>query len=220
MHICIPPIEQYHDLIAAIVTALEERDIYTQCHSMRVADMSQKIASLLNLSESETELIHIAAHLHDIGKIGIDDAILRKAGKLNDDEWEIIKSHTTIGYKILHKIEAFADVSKIVLHHHERWDGKGYPEGISGTRIPFGSRIIAVADSIDAMMSSRVYRSGLPSEKCYLEIQKNIGKMYDPQIAPVVLENWKTIVEIRNDFSSSNSSDIENINSNCFIRHE
>ena len=116
MHTCVPQIEQYHDLIAAIVTALEERDIYTQCHSMRVADMSQKIASLLNLSEKETELIHIAAHLHDIGKIGIDDAILRKAGKLNDEEWEIIKSHTTIGYKILHKIEAFAEVSRIVLY--------------------------------------------------------------------------------------------------------
>ncbi len=215
MHTCVPQIEQYHDLIAAIVTALEERDIYTQCHSMRVADMSQKIASLLNLSEKETELIHIAAHLHDIGKIGIDDAILRKAGKLNDEEWEIIKSHTTIGYKILHKIEAFAEVSRIVLYHHERWDGKGY-EGIEKCNIPLGSRIIAIADSIDAMMSSRVYRTGLTSEKCYSEIQKNVGKMYDPEIVPVVLENWKTIVEIRNDFSSSKSADIENIN--CFMK--
>lgn len=210
----IKQIEQYHDLIAAIITALEERDSYTQCHSMRVADMSQLICKLMNLKDDETEIIHIAAHLHDIGKIGIDDAILRKKERLTDEEWQIIKSHSQKGYNILYKISSFSKIAKIVLHHHERFDGKGYPMGIENYEIPLGSRIIAIADSIDAMMSSRVYRKSMTSEKCKSEIEKNIGKMYDPDIAKLVLENWKEIVEIRKDFEISNPSEFSNLN--CF----
>ena len=212
----IKQIEQYHDLIAAIITALEERDSYTQCHSMRVADMSQLICKLLNLSNDETELIHIAAHLHDIGKIGIEDSILRKKERLTDDEWQIIKSHSQKGYNILYKIKTFAEIAKIVLHHHERFDGTGYPEGIENYEIPLGSRIIAIADSIDAMMSSRVYRAGMSSEKCKEEIAKNSGKMYDPDIVLLVLENWKEIVEVRKDFEISNPQDF--INSECYFK--
>jgi putative nucleotidyltransferase with HDIG domain len=200
---------QYHDLIAAIVTAMETRDPYTECHSMRVADMAQQLCTCLLLSEEESMVIHIAAHLHDIGKIGIDDKILRKTGSLDDREWNIIKSHSVLGYTILHKVETFSEISEIVLHHHERWDGCGYPSGISGKSIPYGSRIIAVADSIDAMMSRRSYRAGLTSEQCRMEVEKNAGKMYDPEIVQTALIYWERIVESRNDFGISHVEDMQ-----------
>lgn len=200
---------QYHDLIAAIVTAMETRDPYTECHSMRVADMTQQLCSCLLLSDAESMVIHIAAHLHDIGKIGIDDKILRKAGSLDDREWNSIKSHAVMGYTILHKVETFSEISEIVLHHHERWDGGGYPSGIRGKAIPFGSRIIAVADSIDAMMSRRSYRDGLTAEQCRAEIENNAGKMYDPEIVRIVLIYWEKIVESRNDFGISHVEDMQ-----------
>jgi putative nucleotidyltransferase with HDIG domain len=200
---------QYHDLIAAIVTAMETRDPYTECHSMRVADMVQQLCTCLLISEEESMVIHIAAHLHDIGKIGIDDKILRKTGSLDDEEWNSIKSHSVLGYTILHKVETFSEISEIVLHHHERWDGGGYPSGIQGKAIPYGSRIIAVADSIDAMMSRRSYRTGLTAEQCRTEIENNAGKMYDPEIVRTVLIYWDRIVECRNDFGISQVEDMQ-----------
>lgn len=200
---------QYHDLIAAIISALEERDIYTECHSMRVADMSQMICKLMNLSDEISQTIHIAAHLHDVGKIGIDDAVLRKEKALTESEWEKIKCHSVIGYKILHKINTFSAISIIVLHHHERFDGKGYPSRIKGNEIPLGSRIIAVADSIDAMMSKRCYRNSLSSSECRLQIEINKGLMYDPQIVDIVLSHWEEIVDARNDFDVSDTVDID-----------
>lgn len=185
----------FHDIIAGIVTAMEARDTYTASHSMRVSDMTEKICYLLDLSYDETELIHIAAHVHDIGKIGISDSILNKTSSLNEIEWSIMKQHTTIGYSILNKVESFEEIAKIVRHHHERYDGKGYPDGLVGKNIPFGSRIIAIADSIDAMMSDRSYRKGISSDDCKEEIRKNINYMYDEKIVKVVLENWANIIE-------------------------
>jgi putative nucleotidyltransferase with HDIG domain len=198
---------QYHDLIAGIVAALEARDPYTGCHSMRVADMSVQLCNLLGLPEDTTTVIHIAAHLHDIGKIGIEDSILRKPGRLTQKEWQVIQSHAEIGCLILRKVECFSGIAQIVLHHHERWNGTGYPAGLKANDIPFGSRIIAVADSIDAMMSSRSYRNSMTSEQCRAQIEVNIGAMYDPQIAKVALENWNTIVESRNDFNADEISE-------------
>ncbi|WP_330634584.1 HD-GYP domain-containing protein [Anaerovorax sp. IOR16] len=156
----------YHDLIFGIVTALEARDEYTASHSIRVSDMTEQICCLLNLSEEEMETIHIAAHLHDIGKIGIEDHILRKSGPLNKGEWLLMKQHPVIGYEILKKVERFELIAAIVRHHHERWDGMGYPDGIKGKAIPLGSRIIAITDSIDAMLNDRQYR-----KKC---LRKNV----------------------------------------------
>lgn len=119
----------YHDLIAGIVTAMEARDPYTASHSLRVADMSELLCRFLDLSESDRTVVHIAAHLHDIGKIGINDAVLRKEGPLNDAEWLQMKMHPVIGFDILNKIDCFSEIAEIVRHHHERWDGKGYPDG-------------------------------------------------------------------------------------------
>lgn len=195
-------LSQFHDFILCIISTLEARDPYTSHHSSRVAEMTEKICDLLNLTEEEKETYHIAAHLHDIGKIGIRDSVLLKEGKLSDKEWEIMKSHSVQGYNILKNVKSFEEVAKIVRSHHERFDGKGYPDGLKGEEIPLGARIIAVADSIDAMISDRPYRKGLDSEFCKEQIKKNIGIMYDPQIAACVIEHWSEVLKSREDESN------------------
>lgn len=185
---------EVHDLILTVISALEARDPYTSHHSSRVAEMTEALCSYLKLSDEETELYHIAAHLHDIGKIGIRDNILLKEGKLNDEEWKIMQSHSVKGYRILMNAKSFETVAPIVRSHHERWDGKGYPDKLKETEIPLGSRIIAVADSLDAMMSDRPYRKGMDLAICKSEIEKNIGLAYDPDIAKAALDNWEDLI--------------------------
>lgn len=196
-------LSQFHDFILCIISTLEARDPYTSHHSSRVAEMTEKICDLLNLTEEEKETYHIAAHLHDIGKIGIRDSVLLKEGKLSDEEWEIMKSHSVQGYNILKNVKSFEEVAKIVRSHHERFDGKGYPDGLKGEEIPFGARIIAVADSIDAMISDRPYRKGMDPEFCKEQIKKNIEIMYDPQIAACVIEHWAEVLKSREDESNN-----------------
>ena len=185
---------QYHDLIESIVAALDARDAYTASHSDRVADMVLVLAAALGLDEDETTRIHMAAHLHDIGKIAVPDSVLRKAGPLTRPEWEEMRRHPVTGYEILRKIDDFKEIAILVRHHHERWDGRGYPDGLSGHDIPPGSRVIAVADSIDAMMSSRSYRPAMTSAACRREIEKNSGILYDPRVAAAALEHWDELV--------------------------
>ena len=185
---------QYHDLIESIVAALDARDAYTASHSDRVADMVLVLAAALGLDEDETTRIHMAAHLHDIGKIAVPDSVLRKAGPLTRPEWEEMRRHPVTGYEILRKIDDFKEIAILVRHHHERWDSRGYPDGLSGHDIPPGSRVIAVADSIDAMMSSRSYRPAMTSAACRREIEKNSGIMYDPRVAAAALEHWDELV--------------------------
>lgn len=187
---------EYHEFVECIASALDARDPYTGNHSDRVSDMACLICHFLSLSEAQTQEIHIAAHLHDIGKIGIPDRVLLKEGRLDDEEWALMKKHPEIGAEILQKSEKFARISAIILHHHERYDGKGYPFGAKSEEIPLGARIIAVCDSIDAMSSDRSYRNALPMEVCRSEIEKNIGLMYDPQVAQAALENWDRLTEI------------------------
>ena len=140
----------YHELAECIASALDAKDPYTGNHSRRVSDMACELCGLLGLNEHDTEEIHLAAHLHDIGKIGIPDSVLLKPGRLDDEEWLIMKKHPQIGADILAKSPRFSRMSAIILHHHERFDGKGYPFGAKGEEIPLGSRIIAVCDSIHA----------------------------------------------------------------------
>lgn len=187
---------EYHEFVECITSALDARDPYTGKHSERVSDMACFISELMGMSEAETQEIHIAGHLHDIGKIGIPDRVLLKEGKLDDEEWKLMKKHPEIGADILSKSSHFARLAAIILHHHERWDGNGYPFGAKGTEIPLGARIIAVCDSIDAMASKRAYRNALPLEVCKAEIEKNVGIMYDPEIARLALENWDKLTEV------------------------
>lgn len=187
----------YHDVIESIIAAMEAKDYHTADHSRRVGDMVLEICPLLGLSIKDTEEIHLAAHVHDIGKIGVPDYILSKPSALSYMEWSIMKMHPVTGADILSRSSALEYISKIVLHHHERWDGNGYPFGLAGEKIPYGSRIITVCDSIDAMLSDRAYRKALTSQECKEEIRRNIGIMYDRSIAECVLSNWENIVEAR-----------------------
>ena len=185
---------RYHDIIKSMVAALEAKDLYTSGHSARVAHMAYNLGKVLGMTEEELNFIHIVGDLHDIGKIGVPDKVLNKAGKLEVEEWELMKKHCDIGYNILSKASTFKDVSRIVRYHHERWDGKGYPEGLKAEEIPFAARILAVCDSIDAMKSDRPYRKCISDEICRNEISKNEGIMYDSKIAQCMLENWGKIV--------------------------
>lgn len=183
------------ELIDCMISIEEAKDAYTAHHSERVCCLAELIARLLGLSDTTLLMITDAAQLHDIGKVGISDAILTKTSKLTEDEFSVIKQHPVIGAKILMQSNYMQDLVQIVLHHHERYDGKGYPEGLAGENIPLGARILAIADSIDAITSRRVYRDAMSMDYCRNEIERNRGEMYDPAIAQVVLEHWSDIVD-------------------------
>jgi HD-GYP domain-containing protein (c-di-GMP phosphodiesterase class II) len=186
--------EVYHDIIKCLVGALEAKDLYTRGHSNRVGDMAYELAKHIGIKGEELNTIHIAGHLHDIGKIGVPDKILNKKGKLSESEWKAIKRHPEIGSNILNCSSKLKVISKLVLHHHERWDGKGYPWGLKGKDIPLGSRIIALCDSIDAMTSQRPYRKPIPWEICKMEIRNNKGVQFDPFLVEAMeglWENWE-----------------------------
>ena len=185
--------EIYHDIIESLVAALEAKDNYTSGHSERVAFMTYELSKGLGIKGIELENMHIAAHLHDIGKIGVPDIILNKNGKLLPHEWEYIEMHPSIGFDILSKSKRLKYISKIVLYHHERWDGRGYPKGLAGTSIPIGSRIIAVCDSMDAMTSDRPYRKAMSFEECMNEIIINSGLMFDPVIVQYIVDNMSKV---------------------------
>ena len=186
----------FHELIECITGALEERDYYTEGHSQRVSDMVRTLAKQMGFSKDEVLLFHFSAHLHDIGKIGIPDAILRKNGRLTDAEFAVIKQHPEIGARILRRSPAFSEIAEIVLHHHERFDGQGYPDGISDYSIPLGSRLIAVCDSIDAMMTTRSYRKAFSEEYCFEEIKNCSGTRYDPDVVEAAVTNWKELMKV------------------------
>ncbi len=189
---------EYHDFVECITSALDARDPYTGKHSERVSDIACFISKHMGLSEDEIREIHIAGHLHDIGKIGIPDRVLLKESNLDDEEWEMMKKHPQIGADILSKSPHFLRLAAIIVHHHERWDGNGYPFGAKGDEIPIGARIIAICDSIDAMASKRAYRDALPLSVCKQEIEKNKGIMYDPKIVEIALKNWDELISVSN----------------------
>ena len=166
---------------------IDAKDPYTNGHSKRVADYTRLIAEEMGYEGEELDRVYYIALLHDCGKIGVPDNILRKPGRLTDEEFEVIKSHTKRGGEILSSFKSLKDVDEGALYHHERFDGKGYPEGRSGDDIPLIARMICVADSFDAMNSNRVYRNKLTKEAIISEIEKNKGKQFDPQVADVFL---------------------------------
>lgn len=188
--------QDFKEIIDCIITTLEAKDIYTASHSDRVRRISLRIGEKMGLSPVTLNELESAAYLHDIGKIGIPDRILTKPSRLTDEEYLRMQEHTTIGSGIISRAKGMQEIAEVILHHHERWDGKGYPHRISGEEIPLLSRIIAVADSIDAMSSKRVYRDCFPIDKCREEIENNSGKMYDPAVARITLECWSDIEAI------------------------
>jgi putative nucleotidyltransferase with HDIG domain len=182
-----------HEIVDAFSTTLDAKSTYTCGHSERVAEIALAIAKVLGLTESEQMRIHIGAHLHDIGKIGIPDSILNKPGKLTDIEYETMKTHPTIGYHIVSKIRVLKPMADIVWHHHERMDGKGYPDGLKGDKISLASRIVAIADTFDAMTSQRAYREKLSMDEAIAELKRHRGTQFDAAIIDVVID--KKILE-------------------------
>ena len=177
----------YMETIETLRFTVEAKDAYTRGHSDRVAEYSELIGKALGLSETDLKTLKIGGLFHDIGKIGIPDSILLKTTKLDNDEYSEIKNHPAIGAHIISNATIFKDIIPIVKHHHERYDGNGYPSKLQGEDIPYLARITAVADAFDAMSSKRSYRDSLPLEVVRQEIEKNAGTQFDPEIAKAFL---------------------------------
>lgn len=194
----------YLDTIGILRQTVEAKDTYTRGHSDRVSAYSVLIGEKLGLSKDDIHTLEIGGLFHDIGKIGVPDSILLKSSKLNDDEYSQIKNHPSIGAHILGDVPMFQDIIPIVLHHHERFDGRGYPSQLSGDNIPYFARIAAVADTFDAMTSKRSYRDSLPLDVVIDEINRCSGSQFDPDIAKVFLEilnnEYDKIEDIKNEF--------------------
>ena len=174
-------------IVTALSGAIDAKDTYTNGHSTRVAEYSREIARRIGLSEKEQDDIYMMGLLHDVGKIGVPDAIINKPAKLTDEEYSIIKQHPIMGAEILKNITEFPKLSTGARWHHERYDGRGYPDGISGEEIPLEARIIAIADAYDAMSSRRSYRNVLPQSQICSEVQKGKGTQFDPAFAEIML---------------------------------
>ncbi len=180
--------ENLFSTLFAFVTALEVRDLYTRKHSSRVARLAHMIAEEMGCTEEELDIINVAGSLHDIGKIGIRDDILLKPGRLSEDEYEKIKEHPAIGADIIGKLGLWGREAKIIRHHHERFDGTGYPDGLRGKQIPKLARILSVADCYDAMASDRAYRKKMEKNVVLDIIIENSGTQFDPDVVGVFLQ--------------------------------
>jgi response regulator RpfG family c-di-GMP phosphodiesterase len=172
-------------ILDALLSALNTRDTETQGHSERVTAYTMEIADHMGISAGEVYHIERGALLHDIGKIGISDRILHKPHKLTADEWVEMRKHPVMGYQMCVKVEMLRQASQTVLHHHERWDGSGYPDGLKAEAIPLGARIFAVADALDAMTGDRTYRAAMPFSVAREEILKSSAKQFDPAIVHI-----------------------------------
>jgi diguanylate cyclase (GGDEF)-like protein/PAS domain S-box-containing protein len=175
-------------ILSSVMATMYARSQETEEHAERLALLSTLIGQNMKLSQKNLDELNLLAMLHDIGKIGIDDRILNKPGPLSEPEWIAMKKHPEIGYRIVMAAPELQSVAESILTHHERWDGNGYPRGLAGNQIPLVARILAVADSYDAMTQDRVYRKALPRDAAVAEIRKNAGKQFDPEIASLFLK--------------------------------
>lgn len=188
--------ELFFNTVTVLAQAVELRDVYTGGHTQRVTLLALLLAEKAGLSDKEIELIRTGTPLHDIGKIGIDDAILRKPGRLTPEETEIMKQHTTKGAAIISLVPNLHEVVPIVRSHHEKWDGKGYPDGLKENNIPLIARVVAVADAFDAMTSDRPYRKGLGISEAIEEIHRGSGSQFDPKLAEIFIGLRPQIAEL------------------------
>ena len=177
--------EGVNEALLALVAALEARDLFTKDHSTRVAHIVKLLTGKFRMSDAKKQTIYNAALLHDIGMVSIPDAILLKNGRLTTDERDLIRHSPEVAAKILVSITSLKDERLMILHQAERWDGDGYPSQLKGTKIPEGSRFIAVAKAIDAMTKNRSYRRARPLSYCLDQLKENAGSQFDPQIAKV-----------------------------------
>ncbi len=180
--------------IEIIMSTLFEKSSRESQHSNRVSAICKAIASKMNLDKDDVNKIRIAGLVHDIGKIGIDETILNKAGLLNSDEREQINKHPEIGWRILSSANEFSELAQFILDHHEKWDGSGYPNGLKGKSIPLEARIISVADAYDAMTSARSYKAGVTREEAVNELKRCAGTHFDPDIVKVFVDKVLSLI--------------------------
>jgi len=196
--------------VKALAAAVDAKDPYTHGHSDRVAKFASELASYVGASATEIDLIHRCGTLHDVGKIGVPDAILSKPGRLEPEEFRSMQTHPVLGEFIVSKVPQLRELLPGVRHHHERYDGKGYPDGLSGQNIPLIARFLAIADTYDAMTSDRPYRAGLDQEVALCEIEKGAGTQFDPELAPAFAAMMRELHAVgrprrRSDLSASSS---------------
>lgn len=200
--------------IHALAATVDAKDHYTYGHSEKVAKYATAIAQELGYSQDSLESVRVAALLHDIGKIGVPDHLLGKSRPLSPKEWEVMRSHPDLGVAILKHIDAIKDCLVAVLHHHERYDGSGYPAGLKGENIPLNARILAVADAYDAMTSERPYRQGkMTCEQALAELTRCAGKQFDPRVVEVLASLFEEpkLVEMRFERSPATAIDRSNV---------
>ena len=185
----------YIETVYALTKAVEAKDKYTNGHSQRVAEYAEKLSEKMKLGDKRIENLKTAALLHDVGKIGIMDNILNKPGKLTDEEFEVIKKHPEIGVEILSSVDFLKEIRDIILNHHEKYDGTGYPSGLKGDEVPIEAYILSIADAFDAMTSDRSYRKGMTVEKAINIIEKDAGTHFHPLVAEQFIELIKKEVE-------------------------
>jgi putative nucleotidyltransferase with HDIG domain len=173
------------ETVTSLALAIDAKDPYTQGHSPKVANYAALIAEGLGLGEEEIERIRLGGMLHDLGKVGVPEIILNKSGPLNPDEWETMKEHVQFGYKLLESLQPLAEVRAMVLHHHEMFDGSGYPEGRAGEDIPLGARVIAIADAYDTITSDRTYKKARSAQAALAEIERCAGAQFDPDLVRI-----------------------------------
>jgi putative two-component system response regulator len=183
------------EAIKALASAVDAKDPYTARHSMRVSRLAFALADAIGLAPDERYVLELAAWMHDVGKIGVPDRILTKPAALVPSEFEVIKLHPTKGGEIVGHIEELGEVADAIRHHHERMDGRGYPDGLRGDAIPLTSRIIHVADAYEAMTSDRSYRQGMPRPRALAELRRHSGTQFDPELA----KRFTDVVEMHPD---------------------
>jgi len=203
--------ERTSNLLDGLISALDYRDTETQWHSRRVSLYARRLAEAIDLVEPYLTVVEQGALLHDIGKIGVADSVLLKPGPLDDDEWTLMRKHTSIGFGLLQPIEFLADAAQVVLHHHEKFDGTGYHQQLSGEDIVIGARIFAVVDTYDAMTSDRPYRKALSPAIAFEEIERCKSSQFDPAIADAFTgqpaETWTDIRSKLESFAEEHKRD-------------
>jgi putative nucleotidyltransferase with HDIG domain len=181
------------ETVTSLALAIDAKDQYTQGHSQKVSAYAVMLAQALGLEQAEVEEIRLAGLLHDIGKVGIPEGILNKSGPLDATEWETMKTHTELGAKILEPLETMSRIRLMVRHHHEYYDGSGYPDRLQGETIPYGSRVIAIADSYDTITSERSYKKGRSPEEAFTELERCAATQFDPAIVRVFVEKMRRL---------------------------
>jgi putative nucleotidyltransferase with HDIG domain len=185
-----PPVVE---TLTSLVTAVDAKDPFTNSHSQKVSSYAFALAGMLELDTAAAEEIRFAALLHDLGKVGIPETLLNKNGPLDSEEWELMKQHVELGARILEKCNGFERIRAMVRHHHEFFDGSGYPQGLSGESIPLGARIIAIADAYDTITSERTYKRPRPAEEALAELERCGGAQFDPELVTLFLRAMRRL---------------------------